>query len=243
MDKIRERAHLDRFIELFPHFPSGEIECNESPDFKIHSEDMLLGIEHTEMLQPGLPHGDSLQAQDNLTKRVVSKAKNLYQQIYSQPLLVEIFFNPNIKIKKQHVNYLAEIVFLLVSVQSIVPGTILFLEREIGKVNYLRREIISISIYGRPIGTENIWHSISVGWIPEIIIDQLQEKISEKEDRLDTYHAKCSEVWLLIVSEYIRIPTSVDLSPSVLIHRFTTRFNRVFFLWYSLSQYIELKTQ
>jgi hypothetical protein len=57
MDKERELKHLLRFKEVCPLFPDGEIECTEKPDFIVHASNRLLGIEHTEIFQPGPSDG------------------------------------------------------------------------------------------------------------------------------------------------------------------------------------------
>lgn len=241
LKKNREFTHLEHFKEVCPFFPDGEIEKTEKPDFIVNTQDNLLGIEHTEIFQPGPTDGTSLQAQDSLGQRVVSKANSLYLKTHSQPLLVQILFNHRVKISKKNVDCLAERVVHLIEMTQIELGNPITLKRTKENSEYFPNEIVMLHIYAHPNGKENKWHSSSAGWIPEVTPKYLQEKIDQKEQKLDNYKSKCSEIWLLIVADDLRIPSSVDLTELVLAHQYSTRFNRVFFFWNSTRSYIELQ--
>jgi len=49
MNKERENNHLKHFKSIFKNFPDGEIECQERPDFIVHSKTKIIGIELTEI--------------------------------------------------------------------------------------------------------------------------------------------------------------------------------------------------
>jgi len=241
MEKIREVTHLEHFKEIYPFFPDGEIECTEKPDFIVHTHDNFLGIEHTEIFQPGPSNGTSLQAQDNLSQRVVNKANDLYFKHNSQPILVQILFNHRVMIGKKDVNRIAEAVERLIGMTPIKPGNPITIKRTIENSEYFPNEIVMLHVYAHPNGKENKWRSSSAGWIPEITPEYLQEIIDQKGQRLENYKSKCSELWLLIVADDVRIPSSVDLSEVALAHQYFTRFNRVFFFWNLSRRYIELQ--
>ncbi|PKN94834.1 MAG: hypothetical protein CVU44_03240 [Chloroflexi bacterium HGW-Chloroflexi-6] len=241
MDKIREFIHLKHFKEVCNFFPDGEIEVFEKPDFIVHTQDNLLGIEHTEIFQPGPTDGTSLQAQDSLGQKVVSKANGLYLKDHSQPLLVQVLFNHKTKLGRKDVDRLAERVVHLVITTPIEPGTPITRKRNRENSEYFPNEIVMLHIYAHPNGKENKWRSSSAGWIPEITPEYLQEIINQKEKKLDNYKSKCSEMWLLIVADDLRIPSSVDLTVLALAHQYSTRFNRIFFFWNSTRRYHELQ--
>jgi hypothetical protein len=92
MDKKHELLHLKRFKENCTFFPDGEIECTERPDFIIHLDDKLIGIEHTQIFQPGPPDGSSLQAQAVLMRKIVKKASELYLRQHNKPIFVWVTF-------------------------------------------------------------------------------------------------------------------------------------------------------
>lgn len=241
MKKTRELIHLEHFREVCPFFPEGEIEKTEKPDFIVHAPHQHLGIEHTEMFQPGAPHGESLQAQDSLAQRVVDKANQLYLQNHSQPLLVQTLFKPRGKMSKQDTQRIAKMIVHLIEETPIESGSSITLQRTIENSEHFPKEIAMIHAYSHPNGKENRWVCSSVGFVPQITPEQLQEKIDKKEQKLDGYKSKCSEVWLLIVADDLRIPSTVDLAALASTHRYITRFDRIFFFWNSSRRYLELQ--
>ena len=80
MNNTRESIHIENFRNICPNFPAGRIEKTESPDFIIHASGGLIGIEYTQIFQPGPPHSGSLQAQDNLAQRIMKRAKEMWLQ-------------------------------------------------------------------------------------------------------------------------------------------------------------------
>ena len=241
MDKKREKIHIEHFKEICSFFPDGEIECTERPDFIVHTKDKLLGIDHTEIFQPEPSSGGSLQALDQMSKRVVKQACDLYLQNHNPPLFVQITFRRRIFIEKQKVDHLAEILSRLIERTQIIPGTLITIKRTRENSEYFPIEITTIRLYSHPDGKENLWICFSEGSIPEITADYLQGWIIKKEEKVEDYRSKCSEVWLLIVADYSRIPTTLDISDDAAAHCYRTNFDRVFFFWHSISQYIELQ--
>ncbi len=241
MEKNREVAHLEHFKTICPSFPDGKIEEAEQPDFLVHAGESILGIEHTEIFQPGPSDGTSLQAQDILGQRVVSKAKELYLQSNGQPLRVQVFFNEKVNISKKDIDRLAKVVLNLVETTPIVLGEPITLRRTKENAGYFPREVVMVHIYAHSNMNENSWRSSSAGRIPKLTPEYLQDKINHKELKLDHYKIKCEEIWLLIVADDFRIPSTVDLSELVLTHHYITRFNRVFFFWNSTRRYVELQ--
>lgn len=241
MDKIRELTHIEHFKDICDFFPVGEIEDTENPDFIVHTKNKLLGIEHTEIFQPGSSNGGSLQAQDALAQRVVRQASDIYMKNHNRPLIVQIMFRPRVIFGKQKVTRLAEMISQLIERSPVTPGTPITLKRTKQNSEYFPIEIAMIHLYCHPNGKENRWRCSSAGFIPEITADYLQEKINQKEHKVDNYRSQCSELWLLIVADNLRIPSTLDLSKSASMHHYHTKFDRVFFFWNATRQYIEIQ--
>jgi len=240
MKKERESIHLQNFKEVCPFFPDGEIESSEQPDFAVHTQHMLLGIEHTGIFQPGIPNGGSLQARDAWAQRVVKKASDLYLRNHNRPLLVQIAFKATGKMRRGDVNCIAEKITRLIVGTPVEPGAPITLKRTNGNSECFPEEVAMVHLYCHPNGKENGWRCSSSGYIPQITPEQLQEKIDQKEPKPDKYTSRCSNVWLLIVADDCRIPSTVDLSALAFTHHYVTRFERVFFFWNSSRRYIEL---
>jgi hypothetical protein len=240
MRKSRELIHLEHFKEAYPFFPCGDIEQTEKPDFIVHALHKDIGIEHTEMFQPGAPNGGSLQAQDSLALRVVEKASDLYRSNHSQSLLVQVLFNPRVEISKRDINRIAEAIVCLVDRTPVKPGNTIALKRTREDSVYFPTEIAHIYIC-RQNGKENVWFCSSSGFVPQITPKQIQEKINAKNQKLDSYKSRCSELWLLLVADYLRIPSMIDLTELAHTHHYVTRFDRVFFFWNSSRRYDEFQ--
>jgi hypothetical protein len=241
MDKKRERTHLEHFKEICGFFPDGEIECTERPDFIVHGKDKSLGIEHTNIFQLETQHGSILQAKDKLNQKVVNQARDLYLQNHYQPLLVQITFNPNNSFPEQEIKQLAEMISRIIERTPITPGLRITLKRTHENFEYFPIEIARIYLNSYPNGKENRWISSSSGVVQEFDIVDLQKKINSKDEFVDIYRSRCSEVWLLIVADYARIPTTLDISSDATIHRYQTKFDRVFFFWNAIRYFIELQ--
>ena len=242
MNKNRELVHLEHFRQVCPVFPQGEIEQAESPDFLVRRDSGLLGIEHTEIFQPGLPHGASLQAQDSLAQRAVCRARELWKQAIGRPLFVQILFNPRVNITKRRVDAVARAIARVVEETSIEPGEHMTLKRNpITRVSF-PREVVFIFIR-RPLADrdqEDRWCCSSSGFVPSLSPQDIQNVLDKKESKLRNYLLKCPEVWLLIVADALRVPKTVDLSEPALLHCYTTRFDRVFFFWNAVRRFVEL---
>jgi hypothetical protein len=127
----------------------------------------------------------------------------------------------------------------LIEATPIKPGDPITIKRTKINLEHFPKEIMMLHVCIQH--KENKWRSSSSGWIPEIAPEYLQERIDQKELKLETYKSKCSELWLLIVADNLRIPSSVDLSDIAINHRYSTGFNRIFFFWNSSRSYVELK--
>jgi hypothetical protein len=78
--KVRERAHLERFRNACPVFPPGDIRETEKPDFVVVDSGENVGIEHTEFHLDDAPaRGSPLGAQEALRQQVVSNALRLHE--------------------------------------------------------------------------------------------------------------------------------------------------------------------
>jgi len=243
MDKNRELIHLEHFREICIFFPDGEIDKKkrDKPDFIVHATDKLLGIEHTEIFQPEPTSGVSLQALDQMAQRVVKQASDLYIQDHNKPIYVQIMFRQGKFIKKQCVDHLAEIVFRIIARTPLTPGTTITLRRKRVNFKYFPAEIAMIRIYWHPNIKENNWFCSSPGSIPELTAADFQEKIDRKEPKVDEYRSNCSELWLLIVADDFRNPSTLDISADAAIHHYHTKFDRVFIFWNATRHYIELQ--
>lgn len=240
MDKIRELIHLQNFKEICPFFPGGEINCYEEPDFIIDTSDIRLGIEHTQIFQPDPLPGTSLIAHDKNAQDVVNRAYSFYVDHHNQCPSAQIFFYPKVMIRKSDLDLLAEKIVYLIEKTPLDPNSVISIKRNRENSEYFPCEIARLCVNTYSNVKENKWNCSSVGWIPDITPEYLQQKINQKNQKVDVYKLNCSEIWLLIVANYSRNPSVVDLSEQAIIHTYSTRFDRIFFFWNGTRQYKEL---
>lgn len=238
--KTHELHHVLHFKEVCPLFPEGEIENTERPDFVVRARDKALGIEHTEVFQPGPSHGGSLQAQDSLAQKVVEKARHLYTQSHNQPLHVQVLFNLNLRLRKQNIDAIAQNLVHVIEEAHIDLDIPVTLKRTRNTLDRFPKEIAFVHIC-HPGGKADRWRCSSAGFVPEMMPEHLQAIIGKKERKLDNYTSEYSELWLLIVANDLRIPSTVDLDESALAHRYESRFDRVFFFWNASRRFVELQ--
>jgi hypothetical protein len=245
MSREREILHLNHFKSIFPSFPEGEFDEKEidKPDFIIHTIDHLLGIEHTEIFQTIDSNGFSLQAKDKNAQILVDKAYNFFIGQHNQSPNLQIFFDPRIPIgKEKDFDSLANKIAYLIELTLIDQNLPLTIKHTKENFEYFPKEIARICLYPCSNGNGK-WHCSSSGFIPAITSADLQDKINIKEPKIDTYKIKCSEIWLLIVADDNRNPSTLDLTFEAANHSYKTRFDRVFFFWNGRRQFIECKLE
>jgi len=243
MSRENERIHLERFKEICKSFPEGRIEKSESPDFIVHAPRKLIGIEHTELFQPSSSAANPLQEQDTLARRIVEAARTEFLQRNDQALHVVISFAPRVRLRKKEVAGTAQTISALVAESLSILGSDIFSEVTVKcnseNADRFPSQVRLIEI--RRQSKDHNWFCNCAGWVVEITPEQLQETICKKEQKLASYRARCSDVWLLIVADNARIPSTVDLEESAISYRYATDFNRVFFFWNSPPRFVELQ--
>ncbi len=78
--------------------------------------------------------------------------------------------------------------------------------------------------------TASDWRVPRAGWFPAARPDQIRHAIATKEPFLDGYLQYCDSAWLLIASEGFGPSSWCELPAETRRDRYSTRFNRVFFL-------------
>jgi hypothetical protein len=238
MSRVREQAHLLHFQETFESFPVGDVEKTENPDRIVHTPQHRIGIEHTELFHPGPSHGHSLQAQDGLARRIVDEAEKLFSTKCSQPLLVQIRFMSRSKMGKQDVGRIAEMICHLVDDAVADLPTFATLTRTPQNAERFPAEVSCIEVVRQSRDTR--WCCSGNSFVRELSPEQLQATIDKKEQKVNSYREKCAEIWLLIVADDVRPPSTLDLAPSAVTHPYATTFDRVFVFWDAKRKYVEL---
>jgi hypothetical protein len=250
--KRLEEFHFSVFLYLFKkqhlQFQDVEPEFGDKPDLLIPTSAGKIGVEHT-LLFITERNENSLQTQEDLKQEIVDRARQISEDNSVPPLRVDILFRVNFSngsMKEQIIPALASII------QANCPQN----DEEIeinadGPENIILPEgIYKLFISRNYWPPKHHWQVIEAGWVlhderndlQQIIIDRLQERINEKDDKYKEYIIKCSQCWLLIVVDRSRPSQGIQVeNENTLQHKFVSNYDRIFYLDVMKRNLIELK--
>jgi hypothetical protein len=230
MDKELEKVHLEHFKLAFDGFPSGTVVQSEGPDFLIQGRQSTIGIEHTQMFQPGPTDGGSLQAQEKLRLKLLEHTQDRYSSAGGPALSAFVIFFPNKKISSKYLNNVAYNLAEVILREAIRQEHARFLQLSPITCD-LPHPIAGVNILIRPGSNRSSFSPLEMGWIPAISSSDILSRIADKETKIIQYEKKCDEIWLLIVANEIAVSSTVDLSQEAIQYSYSTNFDRLFFLW------------
>ena len=245
-DREPERTHLQHFASVFPEFPAGKRDFDgEKPDLVVHMDKGDLGIEHTQLVRVEAVRGAAPQIvlpqnQEELRRRVIDTARNVFEKRGGAMLQVYAFFSRHDKnaLTKSAVDEaalkLADVVAhaVLLSSQEIQDGY----WRNIERWNYdehipdlFPSQIDSIEFCAVDQPGKVIWGVPDGGFVPTITAEYIQQKIDAKDSKVKNYLTRCSEVWLVLVADNGVLSSYFNISQEVANLTYQSLFNRVFY--------------
>lgn len=229
--KETEKTYLDKFNELLPNFPSGEIHAllqnEEPPDFELGD----ISIEVTEV------HLENLKKTESFQNRLREDMQTRYDQICNIPLSVSIEFSEDIRLKSNEKN-------------KFIEETVELVCNEVQKNNIKNNERINIVCPDKKIEFITVWHFSRLEksiWqcgkgmcIPNPLLDDIKKIIDKKNKLIGTYKKNYDLKWLLIVET--GEPSSMyDDYTDICNYQYKSNFDRIFVLRYWSNTFIELK--
>jgi len=227
LQKLRERFLLEQFIEA-AEIKAQIVEQREAPDFVVQVNGRLVGIEVTELFVSQDSHGNTLQAQEAISSRIVAKAQELYQASGAPPAHITICFAPNCdfrnlnrnKVSQQLCNWASELKLSLWQRVDWRPDE---------PHDLLSDEISFIHALGVPCFSMAHWSVASAGWVAPLTSASLQARIDAKAERLRRYSTVTADVWLLVVADSMRPSSLIEAKPKFEIQTIVSPFSRTFF--------------
>lgn len=235
-----ERFQLVRFKELLSNFPVGEIEATEEPDFLIHCSNGIIGVELTELHREVPPGVRPQQANEEMKRRIMTRAHQLYDESGLPPVQVNVLFSLHHEIQKTEVEDLAKNVLKLAV--SNLPDAGKSYEESYNWINreYFSEKLNKIFIRRWDGIDKSHFNAPSATWIGMLSSTDILRVLQSKECKISSYRKRCTEVWLLISMNTQAMSTWFELDPDVLLQKFDTRFDRVFILSNFQGQVYEL---
>lgn len=235
-----ELWRLERFKSFIADLPDGRLEPTEEPDFLVHCEHRVIGIELTELHRGTRPGQVPQQASEAMRNRVVARAKELYDARNQPPVLVSFFLDDRVHIKKSEVEQLATALADLVSgnipevnSSAEVPANwqdYRKLPSILHKVLVRRLDVVTKTFFGAPGAT----------WVSSLSREEIMRAVASKEPKLSAYRTRCDEAWLVINADMESMATWFDFDSAPLQERFATAFDRVFVVRHFGGKAIEL---
>ncbi len=237
-----ENHYLDRLRAAMPDFPIGRIESTEEPDFLVHGEKSIIGLELTE-LHKETPNGlKPQQALEAMRCRVVAKAQELYVASNLPPVYVQIFMNDGYDIKKEQVMPLAETIHKLVASHLPENNSSQKIEYDWRNPGSFPHSLIEISVCRLDLITKTFFGAPRATWVPTLADVDIERVLKLKEKKYSTYRIKCDEAWLVINVDIVSMSTWFEFESSALSKPIRTQFDRVFIFRHFVSQLFELPT-
>ena len=236
--KDREWDCLQSFSKCFPEFPQGRMVPTENPDFLVHTQNGILGIELTLLHRETPDAKHPMQEQEVLGRQVLQKASELYDQKHLPPIHMSVHFNPQYRLVKLEVPDTARAVLDLV----LATGTSSRFELKETEENteHWPQQIARIVGLRNPSLTKRTWSPTDAGCVPDLHPDLVQMVISRKNRRVQDYRRRCTEIWLLLVADGFGISSTVTVTHHVTRHNYDSEFDRIFLFQRFDRQFHEL---
>jgi hypothetical protein len=223
-NKLQERRHLQRFVEIYPDIPMSKRVFKDSPDLRILTTRGIIGIEHTQILNK---KDADLKAEEESEEQVVNKAQEIFEQKNSAPIYVHASFRLGARITKSQVNNIAYSLAKLVLNNMPEKGKQKSIESWQTR-NELPSEIYNVYLEWYEKATYPLWAVPMSVMIPDITPDIVTGIIRRKEgERIKIYRKSCDEIWLLVVIDGHTPSGSWEIPRETIETEFVTQFDRV----------------
>jgi len=241
--KNRELAHLSAFRESITDFPTGEINNDQkNPDFIIHSDHKLIGIEHTEIFHEANKDNRTLQAKENYIFKILNRAKEIYDSSNNKSVVVWVNFSSNPRLGTNKIDPISDSLVEIVKENIPEINQTKKIRHTWSKGDPLPEEIGSITIGNFRSQDKSSWHPPMAGFQPEVPIQYVQKSIDKKNGKVKDYLKICDDIWLLIVVYELWPSTLFDVSGEALNKSYLSKFDRTYLFDFQNKQAYKLKT-
>ena len=225
-NKTLEQLYLEQFKECLPDFPAGQIVGWESPDFLIRNS-TTYGIELKNVYRPSTAGMRPLQAQESWEDEILRQAQILCETIAAPPLTVCVQFTNDFALAKGDIPQLSfEMAELIRRTVSKYPRARIYNN---WPFNQLPRGVESIFASKSLSFLGNSWQVVRGGSMHRLSPNDVQALIDTKNSRCEAYRKVCDQVWLVLIATMDAPSRYVELTPDAAAHRYTSRFDRLFY--------------
>lgn len=228
--KERERFLVESFIRL-ANLPAVVSEDREAPDFILRFEDQLVGLEVTELFISTSSGGESLQARESISSQIAAKAQNLYRAAGGKPAHVSVCFCPSMSLREINRDRTAQALcnFLLQLNLEVSERRVWCPDDMDEQLSELPEEISFVQALGVPSYDMAHWAVARAGWVAPLNVAPLQQRITEKAKRIESYRNAVNTNWLLIVADAMKPSSFIEIKSDFAEEGLQSPFDRTFF--------------
>lgn len=235
--KQHERFLLERFIEA-SGLSMQIVNEREQPDFLVHFEERLIGVEVTQLFISHDSNGLLPQAQESISEKIVSRARQVYEAGDAPPAHVSVCFSPGSELRQIDRDGTARQLASFVSGLNLSPW-----QRADWRPGYpgsLPYEVAFVHTLGVPSREMAHWGVARSGWVAPVTVEALQSRVDEKASRLSKYQDSVAETWLLVVADGMKPSQLFEVRSDFEAHRVTSPFARAYFYAHPDRAVVEL---
>lgn len=222
--KEEELGHLANFLKI-----SGlggtprPVEDGSGPDFVLATEQGEIGIEVTKLHREAPASGLGRRQMEGIREQILVAAKKLWDEAGEGPIEVHVHFNHHRTPFKHEIAGAASNLVNFVQSNRPPVGEHLHFSWNDTKLPD-GAHAISVVLLGAH--TRSYWLGADSDWEQPLSAEQLQARISSKNQKIARYRAAANVVWLLIVLDSRRFSGWFDLESAALLETYESLFTR-----------------
>ena len=244
--RLIESEDFKYFRKSMPSFPEGEIWHEDAPDFIIHANTGLIGVEHRRLFKPSDFNKSPMQARESQVDDILEIAKEHAELRGLPPVSVNfIFSKKEIRLNKAGRLELGRKITRIVAENLPSENDFLaIVNSEVSRLGFPDEiDAVFISRYG---SNQHKWYKTEAASVITDCIDVLQQAISDKAKKLLAYknNKEIREFWLLIVADALNSSGRFEPDEASKNYLYNSPFDRTYFQIYAAPppNLIELKT-
>lgn len=228
--KQHERFLLERFFE--DAALSAEIVGErEAPDFIVQFEGRCIGVEVTQLFTSHNTSQNLIQAQESISAKIVSRARQIYDAAGGLPVHVSVCFRPDRDLRKLNRDRTAGKLATFVRTLNLTAWQRFDWCPE-GLEGPLPEEISFVHALGVPSREMAHWAVARAGWAVPLTISAIQTRVDEKAMRLPKYQETVTENWLVLIADATKPSGLFDVRSQVEAGVVSSPFSRTYFYGY-----------
>jgi hypothetical protein len=225
--KQHERFLLERFFEAAA-LAAEIVDEWEAPDFIVQLEGRRIGVEVTELFISHDTTQNLMQAQESISARIVSKARQIYDASGGPPAHVSVCFSPGRDLRKLNRDRTANDLATFVRALNLTEWQRVDWRPEDFE-GPLPEEISFVHALGVPGREMGHWTVARAGWAAPVTVGALQMRVDEKATRLPKYREAVSENWLVIIADATKPSGLFDARSQIDTGAVSSPFSRTYF--------------